>query len=69
MMKSKEYHILTSLHRDEESFSATKLLELPSASCYHQKQHLLKSEAYNTMSYNFSTKEALGKIKNFNYKH
>ena len=32
--------------------------EWPSVSCYHQKQHLLKLEAYNTMSCNFSAKEA-----------
>ena len=32
--------------------------EWPSISCYHQKQHLLKLEAYNAMSYNFSAKEA-----------
>jgi hypothetical protein len=57
-MKSNEYQILTGQHRDEESFSATKLPELPSASCYHQKQHLLKSEACNTMTYIFSAKEA-----------
>ena len=57
-MKSKEYQILTGRHRDEEFFSATKIQELPSISCCHQKQHLLKSEAYNTKTYNFSAKEA-----------
>jgi len=57
-MKSKEYRILTGQHRDEEFFSATKIQELPSISYCHRKQHLLKLEAYNTMTYNFSAKEA-----------
>ena len=57
-MKSKEYKILTGRHRDEELFSATKIQELPSVSCYHQSQHLQTSEAYNTRTYNFSAKEA-----------
>ena len=57
-MKSKEYQILTGQHRDKEFFSATKIQELPFISCYHQKQHLLKCEAYNTKTYNSSTKEA-----------
>jgi len=57
-MKSKEYRILTSQHQYEESFSATEIQELFSVSCCHQKQHLLKSEAYNTKTYNSSAKEA-----------
>ena len=57
-MQAKEYQILTGQHRDEESFSATKLLELPSTFCYHQKQRPLKLEAYNTTTCNFSAQEA-----------
>ena len=57
-MKSKEYHILTSRHQNEELFSTTKIQELPSISYCHQSQHLQTSEAYNTSTYNFSTKEA-----------
>ena len=57
-MKSKEYRILTGQHQYEESFSATKIQELSSVSFCHQKQYLLKSEAYNTTSCNFSAKEA-----------
>ena len=57
-MKSKEYQILTGQHRDKEFFSATKIQELPFISCCHQKYHLLKSVACNTMTYNFSAKEA-----------
>ena len=57
-MRSKEYQILTGQHRDEELFSETKIQELLSVSCCHQKQHLLNSVACNTMTYNFSTKEA-----------
>ena len=57
-MKSKEYQILTSRHRDEKLFYATKIRELLSISCCHQSQHLQTSEAYNTRTYNFSTKEA-----------
>ena len=57
-MKSKEYQILTSRHQNEELFSATKIRELLSISCCHQSQHLQTSEAYNTRTYNFSTKEA-----------
>jgi len=56
-MKSKEYRILTGQHQYEESFSATKIQELSSISYYHQKQHLPKSVACNTMTYNFSLKE------------
>ena len=67
----KEYQILTGQHRDEDFFSATKLQEFPSASYFHQKQHIPKSEAYNTMTYNFSAKKqkSCKKIKNFNYKY
>jgi len=57
-MKSKEYQILTSRHQNEELFSTTKIRELPSVSYCHQSQHLQTSEAYNTRTYNFSTKEA-----------
>ena len=54
----KEYQTLTGQHQDEVSSSVAMIQEWPSVSCYHQKQHLPKLEAYNTMSYNFSTKEA-----------
>jgi len=57
-MKSKEYQILTGQHRDEEFFFAIKIRELPSISCYHQSQHLQKSEAYNTWTYNFSAERS-----------
>ena len=62
-MKSKEYQILTGQHHDEKFFSAIKLLELPSASCYHQKQYLLMSEACDTRIYNFSAKEAKNSLE------
>ena len=57
-MKSKEYRILTGQHQYEESFSATEIQDVFSVSCYHQKQHLLKLVACNTMTYNFSAIEA-----------
>jgi len=41
-----------------EFFSATKIRELLFVSCCHESQHLQKSGAYNTKTYNFSTEEA-----------
>ena len=67
----KEYQILTGQHQHEVFSSTAKLQEWPSVSCYHQKQHLLKLEAYKTMSSNFSAKQARtpSEDKNFNYKY
>jgi len=70
-MKSKEYRIFTGQHQYEESFSAIEIQELFSISSCHQQQHLLKSEAYNTKTYNSSAKKQriCQKIKNFSYKY
>ena len=57
-IKSIEYYILTGWQQDEELFSATNIRESPFTSCCHQNQHLQKSEAYNTSTYNFSAERS-----------